>query len=228
MSTAFADAPPALLARAAEEGVAENEHWRLPFSLPSFQTKVAALRESVVAGWQRWTEQAVLTAELAELVPRDDEDWGWKSFVREVAVARQCSDQAAAKEVFLAVALVTSHPRTLELLRAGRMPQFHAVVLIEESAGCTPDVIRRVEAELAERACDLTPSRIRAQIRKIELQLDPDGAAARSAEAARDRGVRMHAGKDDQRHAGDQRPGAADRQVLRVGHPRGPGRPRRR
>src|SRR4051812_14132214 len=105
MST-VTDPAPELLARAAAEGVADNERWRLPFSLPSFQAKVASLHDSVVAGWQRWTEQAVLIAELAGLVPRDEDDWGWKSFVREVAVARHCSDQAAAKEVFLSVALV--------------------------------------------------------------------------------------------------------------------------
>src|SRR3954451_11338467 len=80
------------------------EEWLLPFSLPSFRTDVSALADSVRQDWQRWAEQAVLIARLAAQVPEDRDNWGWKSFLREVAVARRCSDQAAAKEVFLAVA----------------------------------------------------------------------------------------------------------------------------
>src|SRR5689334_14728175 len=111
---------------ASPEGVPANEVWRLPFSLPSFRTGLTALRGSVVAGWQRWAEEAVLIAYLAGQVQRDSEDWAWKSFLREVALARSCSDRAAAKEVFVAVALVQTHPTTLELVRGGRMPQYNA------------------------------------------------------------------------------------------------------
>ena len=187
-----------LLAMADDEGVEDNERWQLPFSLPSFQTSLADLAGSVQEGWKRWAEEAVLIAQLAAQVPRDEDGWGWKSFVREIAVARRCSDQAAAKEVFLALALTRSHPRTLELLRAGRMPQFNARVLLEECAGCDPAVARAVEEDLADRACGLTPSRIRDAVRKIELRLDADAAAARSAKAATARGVRVVAERDDQ------------------------------
>src|SRR3954447_27017533 len=180
------------------DGVAANERWLLPFSRPEFQAGVQSLRASVEDGWRRWADEAELIAELAGQVPGDPDGWGWKSFLREVAVARRCSDRAAAKEVFVAVALVRSHPTTLELVRPGRMPQFNALVLVEEAAGCDPSVARAVEAELAERACRLTPSRIRAEVRKIELRLDPDAAAARSAQAARVRSVRVHADRDDQ------------------------------
>ena len=187
-----------LLAMADDEGVEDNERWQLPFSLPSFQASLTDLAASVQQGWRRWAEEAVLIAQLAAQVPRDEDDWGWKSFVREIALARRCSDQAAAKEVFLSVALARSHPRTLALLRAGRMPQFNARVLLEECAGCDPAVARAVEEDLAERACGLTPSRIRDAVRKIELRLDADAAAARSAKAAGGRNVRVVAERDDQ------------------------------
>jgi hypothetical protein len=181
-----------------EEQVDPAEEWLLPFSLPSFRAELGALATSVQQDWQRWAEQAVLLAGLAKQVPSDGDGWGWKSFVREVAVARRCSDQAAAKEVFLAVALVSHHPRTLALLRAGRMPMFHARVLLEESTACDPAVSAAVDAELAERACLLTPSRIRDAVRKIQLRVDADAAAARAAKAATARNVRMLAERDDQ------------------------------
>ncbi len=55
-----------------------------------------------------------------------------------------------------------------------------------------------VDAELADRACRLTPARIREEVRKIELRLDADAAAARSAKAATARSVRVIAQCDDQ------------------------------
>src|SRR3954462_6407649 len=96
----------AAAALTAPEGVALNERWLLPFSAPGFRAGVQSLRASVQDGWRRWAAEAELIAELAGQVPDDRDGWGWKSFVREVALARQCSDRAAAKEVFVAVALV--------------------------------------------------------------------------------------------------------------------------
>lgn len=186
------------MSAAIQELVDPAEEWLLPFSLPSFRAELGALAASVQQDWQRWAEQAVLLAGLAAQVPSDADGWGWKSFVREVAIARRCSDQAAAKEVFLAVALVRSHPRTLALLQAGRLPMFNARVLLEESTCCDPAVSAVVDEELAERACHLTPSRIREAVRKIELRLDADAAAARAAKAAATRNVRFLAERDDQ------------------------------
>src|SRR3954447_1277691 len=174
------------------------EEWLLPFSLPSFRTDVSALADSVRQDWQRWAEQAVLIARLAAQVPEDRDNWAWKSFLREVAVARRCSDQAAAKEVFLAVALVKHYPRTRALLQEGQLPLYNARVLLEESACCDPAVTAAVDAELADRACRLSPTRIRDAVRKIELRLDADAAAARSAKAATTRNARIVAEKDDQ------------------------------
>ncbi len=173
-----------------------------PFDRAEFRSDLELLGASVRADWQRWAEQAIVIARLAAQVPAERGLAGpstpWKSFIREVAVARRCSDQGAAKEIFLAVALVQSHPRTLALLQDGLLPAYNARVLIEESAGCDPHVIAAVEAELPERACRLTPSRIRDAVRTIELRHDADAAAARSAKAAASRDVRLHPGRDDQ------------------------------
>ncbi|GAC1440486.1 MAG: hypothetical protein NVSMB55_05300 [Mycobacteriales bacterium] len=174
-----------------------------PFDRPQWRAGLQQLAGAARTDWQRYAEQAVLIAELARQVPGSSSSdlrgaTTWKSFVREVAVARRCSDQAAAKEVFLALALVRTHRRTLALLRAGRMPEYNAKVLVDECAGCDPSVSDAVEEQLAERACLLTPSRIRDEVRKIELRIDADAAAARSAKAATARGVRLYTDRDDQ------------------------------
>ncbi len=173
-----------------------------PFDRPAFREALGALASSVRSDWQRWAEQAILIERMAAQVPAERgvtrEATPWKSFVREIAVARRCSDQAAAKEIYLAVALVRAHPRALSFLQAGQLPAYNARVLLEESAGCEADIAAVVDHELAERACRLTPARIRDEVRKIELRLDADAAAARSAAAATARNVQVVAQRDDQ------------------------------
>ncbi|MCA1656309.1 MAG: DUF222 domain-containing protein, partial [Actinobacteria bacterium] len=173
-----------------------------PFGTDEFRSDLASLGESIRAGWQRWGQECLVLARLAAQVPRAPMDarggTAWTSFLREIAVTRRCSDQAAAKEVLVAVALVSSHPRTLALVQAGQMPQYSARVLVEESLGLPTAAIAEVEAELAERACRLAPSRILDAVRKIELRHDADAAAARSAKAATARGVRLQPQPDGQ------------------------------
>lgn len=173
-----------------------------PFARDEFRADLSDLSSSVREDWRRWAEQAIVIERLADQVPEEQGltqvPTDWKSFVREIAVARRCSDQAAAKEIYLAVALVRHHPRTLALLQAGQLPAFNARTLLEETAGLDREVALVIDAELAERACRLTPSRVRAEVRRIELRLDADAAAARSAKASTARNIRMYDGKDDQ------------------------------
>jgi hypothetical protein len=173
-----------------------------PFDRDDFRADLTALSSSVRQDWQRWAEQAVVIERLAAQVPEErgvtHVPTEWKSFVREVAVARRCSDQAAEKEIYLAVAVVRHHPRTLELLHAGQLPLFNARTLLEETAGLDRSIALAIDAELAERACRLTPSRVRAEVRRIELRYDADAAAARSAIASTARNIRVYDGKDDQ------------------------------
>jgi hypothetical protein len=173
-----------------------------PFDREDFRTDMAALASSVRDDWMRWAEQAVVIERLATQVPEErgvtHTATEWKSFVREIAVARRCSDQSAAKEIYLAVALVRDHPRTFALVRDGLMPAFNARTLLEETAGLDRELASLIDAELAERACRLTPSRVRSEVRRIELRLDADAAAARSAIASTARNIRVYDGRDDQ------------------------------
>ena len=173
-----------------------------PFQDTGFRADLELLATSTRQGWQRWASEAVIVSRLAAQVPREAVDrigdLAWKSFVREIAVLRRSSDQAAGKEIYLAVALTTSFPRTLSLLQAGQLPRYQAQVLLEEAAGCSPEVIAAVDAEVADRAVRMTPSRIKAAVRKIELRYDADAAAAESATAAAARGTQLLAQPDGQ------------------------------
>jgi hypothetical protein len=173
-----------------------------PFSREDFRADLADLSSSVREDWRRWAEQAVVIERLAAQVPDEHgitrEPTQWKSFLREIGVARRCSDQAAAKEVYLSVALVRDHPHTLALLKAGQLPLFNARTLVEETAPLDRELARAVDRELAARACLLTPARIRTEVRRIEKRLDADGAAARSALASTARNIRVYEGQDDQ------------------------------
>src|SRR3954466_11832546 len=91
-----------------------------PFDHADFRADVAELAESSRESSRRWAHECRLIARLAAQVPRAPGDTRgptpWTSCRREIAVAKRCSDQAAANEIHLAVALLAVNPRTLSLL----------------------------------------------------------------------------------------------------------------
>ena len=199
-----------------------------PFDQDDFRADLAELAGLTSSSWQQWAAELVLLARLAAHVPGSRHDIAWKSFVREVAVARRGSDRSAGKEIYLAVALTRSHPQTLALLQGGLLPRWNAQVLVEECIALPPAVVAQVEEQLAERACRLSPSRIRDAVRKIELRHDADAAAVRAATAGAARGVRLHAQPDGPSRPGRVRAGPAGRRVLPGADRRRPRRQSRR
>src|SRR5690348_13184429 len=99
-----------------------------PFDRDDFRADLDDLGASARDGWIRWAHECRLIARLAAQVPRSPFDTRgatpWTSFLREIAVAKRCSDQAAANEIHVAVALIAVHPQTLALLEAGLLPQY--------------------------------------------------------------------------------------------------------
>ncbi len=74
-----------------------------PWLRPDFQAGLAALTASVAESARRFAADVHQLAALAGMVPRcaHDDRGGtpWTSFRREIAVARSCSDQAAARDI---------------------------------------------------------------------------------------------------------------------------------
>ena len=110
-----------------------------PFDRDEFRADLADLAGSARDGWVRWAYECRIIARTAAQVPRSPFDTRgatpWTSFLREIAVAKRCSDQAAANEIQIAVALVAVHPRTLSLLESGTLPQYNARTLVAECIG---------------------------------------------------------------------------------------------
>ena len=95
-----------------------------PFDRDDFRSDLADLADSARDGWIRWAHECRLIAGLAAQVPRSRFDTRgatpWTSFLREIAVARRCSDQAAANEI--QIAALTLKSRTPKATAAIRTP----------------------------------------------------------------------------------------------------------
>jgi hypothetical protein len=182
--------------------VAELEVAVAPFVDPTWRAGLAALSDSLHVLAVRLVEDSRTIVALASRVPRSpgDERGGspWTSFVREVAVARRVSDQAASSEIALAQALVRQHPQTVAELLAGRAPAHRARVLVQECLGHAEAVATAADEALAGRLVVLAPWRIRQEVRRLVLRVDADAAARREAAATAARTARRSALDDAQ------------------------------
>lgn len=173
--------------------VAEMEAGLGPFSDPAWRADLALLSNSVRAGALLMARDCEAVATLAAWVPRSlgDERGGtpWTSFVREVAVAKRISDQAAHAEVALSQPLLACHRVLLDALHAGRVPPQRARLLVVECARYADPVAAVAARLLTDRLPDLPPWRIRQEVTLLALRLDPEGAARREAAATADRGA---------------------------------------
>jgi hypothetical protein len=173
-----------------------------PWDQPAFRAGLAQLSASTAAAARQYAADARVLAALAAQVPRcaGDETGAspWTSFRREVAVARQVSDQAAAAELRTALRLTGVLACTLALLEAGRITVSRARTLAEQLEPHDDTVAAAVDAELAERAAVLAPWRIKDAVRRAVLRHDPDAAAVRAAAATAARDVRLVPADDGQ------------------------------
>ena len=117
--------------------------------------------------------------------------------VAEVATRLQLTEHAAQDLLVLAVTLDEQLPATLAALAEGRIGDKHAAVLAELLPLLTDPVVRaQVEAGLLARVGAKTHSQLRVAARRAVLRADADAAVRRAAAAIRERGVRLHPGKD--------------------------------
>jgi hypothetical protein len=173
-----------------------------PWLRPDFQAGLAALADSTAEQSRAFARDMRLLARLAAQVPRcPADDRGatpWTSFRREVAVARRLSDHGAAAEIRAAVALTGPMPSTLALLEGGGITVQRARTFLTELEAVDDDVVRAVDAQLAERVAHLPLWRIKQETRRAVAKADPDDAARRTAEGNDGRAVSLLPQPDDQ------------------------------
>lgn len=172
------------------------------FSTPAFTERLGLLQESTAAAARRMAADAVLLAEMIELVPAPrgtgEGALAWQSFVTEVAGARGVQDGQATTELTHARRLVECHPSTLAMLAAGAVTVGRARALVAELVDVAPEIASQVDEQLAERLPRLPSARIRQDARRAVDRLDADAAAVRAAKETARRGVRKYALRDGQ------------------------------
>lgn len=168
----------------------------------NFRAGLRRLEDGTRRDAQAFAADMCELAKLIEGIPRlDGDERGaspWTSLRREVAVARRCSDRAAARDIDLAVQLCRSMQNTLRLLEQGVLPVVRAKALLAACAHTTDEITLEIDLELAERAAGLPPWRITQEVRRTILELDADAAANRQARATASRGVAFEALEDGQ------------------------------
>jgi len=174
----------------------------VPWLRAEFRADLATLASSTAAASRQFAADARVLARLAAAVPRiafdDRGGTPWTSLRREIAVARQISDQAAAAELRVAIRLTSVLPCTLALLDAGTMPVERARAFVKELEVYDDELAGQLDSELAERAARLPAWRIRQAVRRAALLADPASAALREATGTAGRGVSLQAQDDGQ------------------------------
>ena len=149
--------------------------------------------------------QAVLTAELDASQRRAQEATGarprevGKGVAAQVGLARRESPHRGRIHLGLAQALCGEMPHTLAALRAGKVSEWRATLLVKENACCTRQdraVIDRTIAGDADRLATLSDQQLVAEARGLAYRLDPHALVERHARARADRSVTLRPAPD--------------------------------
>jgi hypothetical protein len=126
----------------------------------------------------------------------DDTDPLGEFAALEVGAALRLTRTAAHHEVAFAWDLTRRLPQVAWLLATGRIDMRRARVLVDGTGHLTEAAARRVVADIAAGAGDLTTGQLRARLRRLCIVADPHDAKNRLADAVQDRRVILEATPD--------------------------------
>ncbi|MCZ7532891.1 MAG: HNH endonuclease [Acidimicrobiia bacterium] len=109
------------------------------------------------------------------------------SAVAEVGYALHLTRRAAENKVALAMQTQHRIPEVRELLRRGEIDEPRAQVIVKSTMHLSDDVAKRVVSGVSEDAPELTTGQLRARIRNLCIEMEPDEAAHRYEEAVKAR-----------------------------------------
>ncbi|HEY5728290.1 MAG TPA: DUF222 domain-containing protein, partial [Acidimicrobiia bacterium] len=138
--------------------------------------------------------QSERAADICEVTRRcGDDDLTGEFAALEVGAALRLTRTAAQHEVAFAHDVTERLPQVGEMLGDGRVDGRRARVLADGTAHLSAEAARRVVAEVADRAPDLTTGQLRALLRKLCLVADPEDTKRRLQHAVEDRRVVVEA-----------------------------------
>jgi len=155
----------------------------------------AALLEAIAA-WERVTSwavarQAVLVAELARRAPGSRVE-----FVADDVASRLGISRRAGENLVALAAGLGSFPRVHDALARGELDARKAAALLSETEHLPDPAAGAVLEAVLPGAARSTVAQLRAEVRRVEVALDPAAAAQRHERARAERCVRMVPARD--------------------------------
>src|SRR5690625_825706 len=151
----------------------------------------AAIQPEALAGLNEVQHVPALPAEVSSRSMRAETLTG-----AEAGAALMVSRDSAGLRTAEALTLTRVFTRTLRALREGAITEWHAQILLRESAQLSDDQRRRVETEVLDYACGHTGPQLRARIKQVIARIAPTDAEQAHARARAGRRVWAQPGLD--------------------------------
>jgi hypothetical protein len=153
--------------------------------------RVLQARQRMVAFFQAQVCESM--ASISELMNQIDADpkIAHDSAAAEIGAALRLTRRAAETDLDLAIDLRARLPEVWEALAAGRIDLRRARVLVEGTAHLAETATREVVGRILEAATRLTTGQLKALIRRVCVQSDPEDANTRYREAVEGRRIEM-------------------------------------
>src|SRR5699024_7812261 len=151
----------------------------------------AAVQAEALAGLNQVQHVPVLPAEVSSRSMRTETMTG-----AETGAALMVSRDSAGLRTAEALTLTRVFTRTLRALREGAITEWHAQILLRESAQLSDEQRRRVETEVLDYACGHTGPQLRARIKQVIARIAPKDTEQAHARARAERRVWAQPGLD--------------------------------
>jgi hypothetical protein len=179
----------AFLSSFADESLSGFDRVRM---LQSYQRLASFFQARVLA------EMASISQLMTELEP--DPEIAHEGAAAEIGAALRLTRRAAEADLDLAIDLKERLPEVWEALAAGMIDLRRARVIVEGTAHLSDSATREVVDRIVEAATRLTTGQLKALIRRLCVQADPDDATVRYREAVDSRRIEMDPSVDGTAH----------------------------
>src|SRR5690625_4233860 len=148
-------------------------------------------KRALAAAQEQATGAFVEQRQAAEADARVPTSLQLKGIEAEVGLARGESPYVGAALTHTATALCTVLPNTMAALAEGRVSEYHARIVAEQTNHLTDAHRREIDAAIAHRLGKASSSQLRKLVQGHAYRVDPEAAAQRAAQNADRRGVSL-------------------------------------
>ena len=149
------------------------------------RTVVMRAEARMAAHYQARSYRAM--AAVAEAYENADPEFGVEGASAEISCALHLTRRAADSELGFALELLERVPQVLHALKAGSIDTRRARVIISGTSHLDAETARAVVDQIIDEAVHLTTGQLRARLRRLCLESDPEEAKKRYEEATADR-----------------------------------------